>query len=228
MPASLGGAFQIATDVARALPPPWDVTAPLVSTFGDLFTFFFPNRSTSPPNVSTLEEISTGGALPALSTAINQMGTSETGDICTPNTNSQAAYLPTFALGVSTYLLFAKYWIAMAASAGVSPSDLPAYAKTPIYNLNMASTSGSLGWINYAQAVSLAFQTLVAARLSQVGPATPYFIYRNGATFVYFRDSGEPVDGLHPDNLFVNLVVPGQPQAFRHVFWPGKFPSGSG
>jgi len=42
---TLEGAFQIANDVAVALPPPWDGVAGIVSTFGDLFNFFFPSPS---------------------------------------------------------------------------------------------------------------------------------------------------------------------------------------
>lgn len=293
------GALQIAIDIAEALPPPWDEVTGIVSTFADLFNFFFspndPAPSTSalvtifqtllvqeftdnnintqisnlnslvnsfngwtfnatepiPPSLAeglggdnseysqfqevygALNDLINGfanGSLPALIDVITQMETSDvgTGDICNVDTNPQAAYLPIFAWGVTIYLLFAKFWISMAASANASSSVLSQNASMPIFNLTSANCLNqppSQGWIAYAQAVSQSFQNSVAQRLQAVGPAISYYVAHNGTYYVYFQDAGEAVAGFNPESLSVTLTtyVDSKPTSTT-VPWPGNVP----
>lgn len=293
-----GSALQIAVDVAAALPPPWDATTPLVSTFADLFNFFFAPASDPAPNISELAAIFTTvlqqeftnstiqaqtadlntivnvfngstynatdpippsleaglseeqyshfqmvyynlldwvngnahGGLPGLLNIVSQMQSAETGDICTKDTNQQAAFLPTFVLAVTIYLLLAKYLIAMVAAAGVEAADLPPYAEMPIFNLTSATCLNqppSQGWIAYAQAVSQAFAPLVAARLNlqQIPNPIDYYAEHNGTYYVYFQDFGEPVEGFNPWSLSVELnTYRGGNFGNYTVPWPGNVP----
>lgn len=274
------GALSIASAVASALPPPWDVTGVAADVLGDVLDFFFggttaPQGPTLQQIVDALDQQSTIAAITSANDAItsssqiflsatsndtlplpasvNQALTSDpdgtfstlynflhntvtgttpgalidpitsmatadaTGDIFTAGTNEQAAYLPTFAYGVSTYLLLTTYWVSLTYSVNKTVDRGEVSLQEVIAQLSTTPVHGQPGWIGYAEWACAQFTTRVEARLAQVSPETQYSFWDHmlpPTTLYasYIADTGAPVQGFDPTGL---------PAQFGLPSWPG-------
>lgn len=176
-----------------------------------------------------LQNAVTGSDPTLLIDPMTSMATESTGDISPADSNLQAAFLPTFAYGVSTFLMLATYWVALAVSAQGPTVVASLPLQGAVDRLTGAPFFGQKGLIAYAAASSSAFLTLVQERLSQVGPATPfsYFADLDHQEFgVYFQDNGEPVTGFDPSGLTAVLdVIDSSGNVVQEtVSWPGNLP----
>ncbi len=151
---------------------------------------------------------------------IISMSTTTQGDICPADSNLQAAYLPTFAFGVSTYLLLTNYLISLAYSVGGTAAIADTNINTAYNNLAVTPFLGTPGgWIQYASSAISPFESLVEARLQQIS-AFPYSQPDDTPPWeevyaVCLSDSGEPVDNFDPSGLGANLDN-------GWVAWPGN------
>jgi hypothetical protein len=164
----------------------------------------------------------------AYKNAVGSLASSTGGDVCVLGGNQQATYLPTFAYGVSVYLLLTSYWVSLAYAVD-GPAAKDELALEPaISTLRDVPVYGPVnGWIDYAQTVCSTFDTDVQNRLGLISPETPYeaSAFLESSTFLsYFVDNGETVAGFDPTSCPGPNMAP----------WPGDdlvsdyLPSGLG
>lgn len=193
-------------------PFPSSVNAALTEDPGGAFATLF----------KILSDAVTGITPDALSTPITAMTSSSQGDVCTTGSNEQAAFLGTFAFGVSVYTLMASYWISLVTAVD-GKADSTNISLNEVVNQLTATPAmpdGTAGWIAYAEAACTALNNLIAARTSQVSPATPISfwddqLFSGDDYAVYFADTGDPVANFDP----TTLALPASPVIDG---WPGS------
>jgi hypothetical protein len=158
-----------------------------------------------------------GGNDRSLILPITSMATDVQGDVCLLYGHAQAAYLPTFAYGVSTYLLMTEYLVGLAFSVGGPDAVQDTEFLAAIGNLT-EPFYGQNGWIGYAEAVNQSFRDAVTHRATFIHDAIPFTfpdssIPPNPVPAVYFQDFGEPVANFDPSHLYLS----------DHSYgWPGN------
>ena len=165
-----------------------------------------------------LEKVVTGNDASDLVRPINSMAEAAdpAANICLLNGDRQAAFLGTFAYGVSVYTLIATYWTSLVASVDgvVDSSNISLGEAINRLAATTVPADGSKGWIAYAEKARKAFFLKVNRRMEDVGLATPFDwferLFETRPTVIYFSD-GQPVDRFHPETLQTSPLPP----------WPG-------
>lgn len=186
---------QLTTLTGESVPTPKSIQAALThdpdGAFATLYNFLH-------------TEVSGNGRLvPALT---HLAVADDQGDINQVDGNAQATYVPTFAFGVSTYLMLATYWATLVTA--VEPAAINDTSLYVVANyLTSTPTSGKVGWIDYYQSAVNEYVKKVNDRLAEVNnsPADGVRVYSApGYMFkeydaILFSDNGGPVDNFHPN-----------------------------